>query len=87
MVADHTPYQQKIIQRYYRNQDRLAEQRLAELVSDLYLSEGKKKERLWQHAAAALEKVGLPQSRVDYLIAQRDPALLAGVVKELQSKS
>ena len=86
-MADHTPHQQKIIQRYYKNQDRLAEQRLAELVSDLYLAEGKKRERLWQQAAAALEKVGLPQSRVDHLLAERDPALLAGVVKELVSKA
>ncbi len=82
-MTNHTPHQQKIIQRYYKNADRIAEQRLAELVSDLYLAEGKKKDRLWEQAAAALEKVGLPQSRIDHVLESRDPAVLAGVVKEL----
>ena len=82
-MANHTSYQQKVIRRYYQNIDRLAEQRLGELVSDLYLAEGKKKDRLWQQAASALEKVGLPQARIDHILASRDPALLAGVVKEL----
>ena len=39
----YTPYQQKIIKRYYANQDRISLQRLAELVTDLYLSQGKKR--------------------------------------------
>lgn len=85
-MADFTPYQQKIIRRYYEHADRLAEQRLGELVSDLFLAEGKKRDRLWQQAAAALQKVGLPASRIDHILATRDPALLAGVVKELQRK-
>jgi hypothetical protein len=40
MRDDYTPYQQKIIKRYYGNQDTLQRQRLAELVTELYLSEG-----------------------------------------------
>ena len=50
-MADLTPYQQKIVKRYYDNQDTLQRQRLAELVSELYLSEGKKLQRTWQAAA------------------------------------
>src|SRR5262249_47628988 len=42
---DYTPYQQKIIKRYYDNQGTLQRQRLADLVAELYLAEGKKKER------------------------------------------
>ena len=83
---DYTPYQQKIIKRYYDNQDALQHQRLAELVSDLYLAEGKKKQKLWAAAAAAMQKLGVPQSRIDHLVKQGNPALVAEVVKELERK-
>ncbi len=42
-MADHTPYQRKIIERYYKNFDAIKCQRLAELATDLYLAEGKKR--------------------------------------------
>ena len=85
-AGDYTPYQQKIIKRYYNNQDTLQRQRLAELVSELYLSEGKKLQRTWQAAATAMQKLGLPQSRIDHLVEQANPALVAEVVKELEGK-
>lgn len=85
-LDDYTPYQQKIIKRYYGNQDTLQRQRLAELVSELYLAEGKKQERAWQAAATAMQKLGVPQSRIDHLLKQRNPALVAQVVKELEGK-
>jgi hypothetical protein len=83
MPQDFTPYQQKIIKRYYNNQDTLQRQRLAELVSELYLAEGKKKQKVWASAAAAMQKLGVPQSRIDHLVKQGNPALLADLVKEL----
>lgn len=83
---DYTPYQQKIIRRYYDSQDTTMRQRLAELVSELYLTEGKKRQRAWEAAAAAMKKLEIPQSRIDHLLAQGDPALLAEVVKELEGK-
>ncbi len=86
MPQDFTPYQQKIIKRYYDNQDTIQRQRLAELVSELYLSEGKKRQRVWQSAAAAMAKLGVPQSRIDHLLKQGDPALVANLVKELEGK-
>ena len=52
-MTDYTPYQQKIIKRYYDNQDTIQRQRLAELVGELYLAEGKKRKKLWEGAAAA----------------------------------
>jgi hypothetical protein len=81
---DFTPYQQKIIKRYYDNQDTLQLQRLATVVGDLYLAEGKKREKLWQAAAAAMQKLGVPQSRIDHLLKQGKPELVAQVVKELE---
>jgi hypothetical protein len=85
-MSDYTPYQQKIIKRYYDNQGTIQRQRLAEMVSELYLAEGKKRERLWQAAAAAMQKLGVPQSRIDHLLKKNNPALVAEVVKELEGK-
>jgi hypothetical protein len=85
-MADFTPYQQKIIKRYYDNQDTIQAQRLAELVSELYLSTGKKRQRAWAAVMAAMQKLGIPQARIDHLHKQDNPALVAEVVKELEGK-
>jgi hypothetical protein len=85
-MTDFTPYQQKIIKRYYDNQDTIQRQRLADLVSELFLAKGKKLERAWESAAGAMQKLGVPQSRIDHLVHQRKPALVAELVKELENK-
>ncbi len=46
-MADYSPHQRKIIDRYYKNYDAIKYQRLAELVTELYLAEGKKRDRYW----------------------------------------
>ena len=83
MLEDFSPHQQKIIKRYYANQEPLQKQRLAELVTELYLAEGKKRQRAWASAASAMQKLGVPQARIDHLVAKDDPALIAELVKEL----
>jgi predicted transcriptional regulator of viral defense system len=85
-MEDYSKHQQKIIKRYYQNIDQIALQRLSELVADLYLAEGKKKEKLWESAKANMEKLKLPQARIDHLLAQKDPKLLANLVSELMGK-
>ncbi len=85
-MADFTPYQQKIIKRYYDNLDTIQLQRLAELVTELYLAEGKKRRRVWKSVAGALQKLGVPQSRIDHVQKQDNPSLVAEIVKELQGK-
>ncbi len=85
-MADLTPYQQKIVKRYYNNYDAIASQRLAELVGELYLTEGKKRDKLWTRVGDLLTKLEFPASRIEHLLKQRDPALLAGVMKELEGK-
>jgi hypothetical protein len=85
-MADYSPYQQKIIKRYYDNQDTIQRQRLAELVSELYLSTGKKRQRTWDAVTATMLKLGLSQARVDHLRQQDNPALIAEVVKEIEKK-
>jgi len=86
-MAEYTAYQHGIIRRYYSNRDRIAEQRLGELVSEIFLAKGKQLDRLWKDAATALGKIQLPQSRIDQILSRRDPQLLADIVKELNRKA
>ena len=83
-MENYSKHQQGIIKRYYSNQDTIQLQKLGELVTDLYLAEGKKREKVWKSAVAAMQKLGVPQSRIDHIVAQGKPELLAGLVKELQ---
>jgi hypothetical protein len=85
-MADFSPHQQKIIKRYYNNFDAIQQQRLSEMIGDLYLSEGKKLERIWKNLAELLKKMEFPQARIDHLLEKRDPKLLPGVLKELEGK-
>ena len=55
MAKNYSKYQQKIIKNYYDNKDAISLQRLSELVTDLYLAEGKTRETKWKQAIAALE--------------------------------
>lgn len=86
-MDDYSRHQQKIIKRYYQNLDQISLQRLSELVADLYLAEGNKRDKLWQSAAACMLKLGVPQQRIDHLLAQKDPAMLARLVQELTGKT
>lgn len=85
-MADFTPYQQKVIKRYYDNQGTIKSQRLAELVGELFLAEGKKKQKVWEAAAACMQKLGVPQKRIDHLVKSGNPSLVAELVKELEGK-
>lgn len=86
-MADHSPYQKKIINRYYKNFDAIAFQRLSELASDLYLAEDKQKDRLWKRVEDALRKIEFPDSRIAHLLEKRDPQLLVAILKELDQKA
>lgn len=83
-MTDHTPYQRKVIKRYYRNLDAVKQQRLGELVADLYLATGKKRDRLWESAAAALQHLEIEPARIETILAQKDPAQLAELVREIE---
>jgi hypothetical protein len=85
-MADYSPYQQKIIKRYYNNYDGIQAQRLAEMVTELYLAEGKKRDRLWKQVGDALTKLKFPEARIQHLLQAKDPALLPGILQELEGK-
>lgn len=86
-MPDYTPYQQKIIKRYYQNFDAIKFQRLSELATELYLAEGKKRDRLWSQVEGSLRKLEFPESRIAHLMQKRDPALVVGILKELEGRS
>ena len=83
---NYSPHQQKIIRRYYDNLGTIKAERLAELVGELYLAQGKKKAKLWTQAGEVMKKLGVPAARVEHLLKQQNPALVAEVVKELEAK-
>ena len=72
------------MRRYYEHRDALMHQKLAEIVSDLYLCEDEKKaERLWKSARTALLNAGAPKPRVETIIASRNLERLAALLAEL----
>jgi hypothetical protein len=85
-MVERSKYQQKIIKNYYNNQGAISLQRLGELITELYLAEGKARAKQWQYIVGALEKLKVPQSRIDHLIKQDNPALLAKLLEELLAK-
>ncbi len=85
-MEDFTRHQQGIIKRYYSNQDGIQLQRLGELVTELYLADGKKREKVWKTIVTAMQKLGVPQTRIDHVVKQDDPKLVANLVTELGKK-
>lgn len=82
MFQNRTPYQDKIIKRYYENRDTLSRQRLGELTTDLFLAEGKKRAGLWKRAAAAMKNLGFSEERIAHVLASDDPKMLLKVLEE-----
>ena len=85
-MAERSKYQQKIIKNYYDNRGAMSLQRLSELVTELYLAEGKQREKQWKYIVGALEKLKIKPQRIQHLREQDDPTLLAKLVEELMSK-
>jgi len=82
-MADRSPYQQRIIRDYYQNQDTIMLQRLGDLVTDLFLAEGKGRVRLWKRVTTTLQKLKVPHDRIQHVVQSDNPTLLANLLKEL----
>lgn len=85
-MAERSKYQQNIIKNYYENFDTLQLQRLGELVTELYLAEGKARAAQWKKAVQVLEKMKIPKTRIDHLVKSDNPQLLAKLLEELLAK-
>jgi hypothetical protein len=82
MPPQRSRYQEKIIKDYYRNRDAIGLQKAQEAVTELYLSEGKKRQSVWKRLASHLEKIGLPEDQIQHLRSEDDPELVATVLKK-----
>jgi len=81
-MPDYTPYQQKLISRYYDHRDGILLNRLQEIVTDLALTESDAlKKRLWSRAKKAMASLQVPQLLCDHIVLQADPEVLAKHVR------
>jgi hypothetical protein len=85
-MAEYSKYQQKVIKNYYDNRDTLALQRVQELVTELYLSEGKKRQKHWDSLALHLGKLGVKPDVIQHLRQQDKPELVATLIQKLMEK-
>ena len=84
-MPDYSNYQKKVISRYYENREQIDQQRLGELVTNLYLANGKKREKLWESAREIMLRLKVPETRVEHVMKSSDPAVLAEVVNDIQA--
>lgn len=80
---DLSSSQRKIVNRYYENLDTITLNKLQELVSELYLAEGKAKDRIWKRIETALAKSPAKAAAVGRVMASRDVEAFARLVQEL----
>lgn len=80
---DHSRYQKGIINRYYEHRDTIMAQKLGEIVSELYLAEGKKAETLWKRAEKALANLTAKDTRVKRVLDERSVEGLARLAGDL----
>jgi hypothetical protein len=84
VTREYSNHQKKIIKRFYDNREDIDSRKLSEITSDLYLAEGKKKDRLWKQASEIMVRLNVPKSRVEHVLKTGNPAILAEVVNDLQ---
>lgn len=86
-VADkeYSRYQKQVIKNYYDNREQIDSGRLSELVTSLYLASEKKAAKMWETAGELMERLNVPSSRIEHILATKDPAILATVVEDLNS--
>ncbi|MEC8475428.1 MAG: hypothetical protein VXZ38_12300 [Planctomycetota bacterium] len=82
MPQERSRYQEKIIKNYYQNRDAIGLQKAQEAVTELYLSEGKKRETVWKRLTSHLEKVGLPPKQIAHLRSEDSPELVLEALKK-----
>lgn len=84
MAADRdlTPYQRRVIRNHYRNLEAKSEQRLAELVTEIWLATTEKRRAaLWDRARELLARTGTPASEAERIVSARDAEALARLAR------
>jgi hypothetical protein len=85
-MAERSKFQQKAIRNFYDNREGIALQRAQELVTELYLAEGKARTRHWKTLATHLQALGVKPVKIEQLTEQDNPELVAKLVEELMQK-
>ena len=85
-MAEYSKFQQKVIKRYYENRDSIALQRVQELVTELYLTTGKKRAKHWDSLALHLGKLGVKPETIAHLRSEDKPELVATLIKKLMDQ-
>ncbi|MCE7975505.1 MAG: hypothetical protein DYG92_14480 [Leptolyngbya sp. PLA1] len=88
MASHHqylSPYQQGIVSRFFAHRDTALRRRLAELVSEVYVTaEPTALEKLWAKARATMLKAGCDPAHVEGVCEGRKVEALARIVSELE---
>jgi len=78
MAKELSNYQQKLVERYYKNLDTIMLNKLAEIVSDLYLADtSAKRDRLWKRAEKAMLNLKIQPALVRHIMTKKDVQVLA----------
>ena len=85
-MAKRSKYQEKVVRNYYQNREAIAVQRLQELVTELYLSDGKKREKHWKSVTNHLAALGVKQPMIDHLVNTDNPELVANLIQGFLKK-
>jgi hypothetical protein len=75
-------YQQSVIKNYYRNREGIAVQRVQELVTELYLAEGKKRIKVWEQLRPHLQSIGLTEKQIEHLEKEDRPEMVAKLITD-----
>lgn len=81
-MENYSRYQQNIIKNFYKNRDDVSLQRAQELLTELYLTEGKKREKVWDSLFTNLERIGIPPDQIEHLKSERKPELVAKLIEK-----
>ena len=77
-VKEFTPYQKKVVQRYYDNRDAIMLTKLQEMATELYLADtDKKRERIWQRVHKAMINLKIKDAIIEHIMSARSPEVLA----------
>lgn len=85
-MAERSKFQQKAIKNFYDNREGIALQRAQELVTELYLSEGKARAKHWKSLATHLLALGVKADKIEELQTQDNPESVAKLVQDLVLK-
>lgn len=86
LMAEYTKFQQNAIKNFYDNRESIALQRAQELVTELYLSEGKKLQKNWDAVILHLSKLNVDKKTLDHLRKEAKPELVASLITKMLNK-